>query len=101
MPYVVRNAEGQIESLHRQASEAATEFLEDRHPDVVGFLGADEDGQSFSRLDADFVRVVEDLIDVLLAKNILNVTDLPAEAQTKLFARKGFREKVSLLSPVS
>nr|WP_197284574.1 hypothetical protein [Piscinibacter sakaiensis] len=62
---------------------------------MVGFLGADEDGQSFSRLDADFVRVVEDLIDVLLAKNILNVTDLPAEAQTKLFARKGFREKVS------
>lgn len=93
MPYVTRNAEGQLESLHRQATEAASEFLDDRHPEVMAFLGHDEPG--FSRLDADFVRVIEDLVDVLLTKNILNITDLPAEAQAKLFARKSFREKAS------
>ena len=93
MPYVTRNAEGQLESLHRQATDGATEFLDDRHPDVLSFLGDGDAG--FSRLDADFVRVIEDLVDVLLSKNILNITDLPAEAQAKLFARKSFREKAS------
>lgn len=93
MPYVTRNAEGQLESLHRLATDAASEFLDDRHPDVQAFLG-DADG-GFTRLDADFVRVIEDLVDVLLSKNILNITDLPAEAQAKLFARKSFREKAS------
>ncbi len=96
MPYVVRNAEGQLSSLHRLETEEAKEFLEDRDPDVLAFIGAaDEGGTHFSRLDADFVRVIEDLVDVLLAKNILNITDLPAEAQAKLFARKSFREKAS------
>lgn len=95
MPYVVRNAEGQLESLHRQSTEEADEFLEDRHPDVLAFVGTPDDGASFSRLDADFVRVIEDLVDVLLSKNIFSITDLPAEAQAKLFARKSFREKAS------
>jgi hypothetical protein len=49
----------------------------------------------FGRLDADFVRVIEDVIDTLIVKNILNITDLPGEAQAKLFARKSFRERVS------
>lgn len=95
MPYVTRNAEGQLDSLHRQATDAASEFLDERHPEVLAFLGQAEGDSGFSRLDADFVRVIEDLVDVLLSKNILNITDLPAEAQAKLFARKSFREKAS------
>ena len=35
------------------------------------------------------------MIDTLIVKNILNITDLPPEAQAKLFARKGFRERQS------
>lgn len=96
MPYVVRNAEGQLASLHRQGTEEAKEFLEDHDPDVLAFMGPTDDGIShFSRLDADFVRVIEDLVDVLLTKNVLNITDLPAEAQAKLFARRSFREKAA------
>src|SRR5207244_655857 len=45
-------------------------------------------------LDASFVRVIEDVIDTLIVKNIINITDLPGEAQAKLFARKSFRERV-------
>ncbi|WP_418316742.1 hypothetical protein [Piscinibacter sakaiensis] len=95
MPYVSRNAQGQIESLHRTASATAGEFVDDRHPDVLEFLGSIDDDDTFSQLDAGFVRVIEDLVDVLLAKNILNITDLPAEAQAKLFQRKGFRDRIS------
>ncbi len=95
MPYVTRNALGQIESLHRNAIVEAGEFVDDRDPDLREFLGSIDDGDHFTQLDAGFVRVLEDLVDVLLAKNILNITDLPAEAQSKLFARKGFRDRVS------
>ena len=49
--------------------------------------------EGFARLDADFVRVLEDVIDTLVAKNLINITDLPPEAQAKLFSRKSFRER--------
>jgi hypothetical protein len=95
MPYVRRNAEGQIESLHRERSDPA-EFLPDDHPEVQAFVGhAGGARTDFSRLDAEFVRVLEDVIDTLIVKNVLNITDLPEQAQAKLFARKSFRERVS------
>jgi hypothetical protein len=94
MPYVRRNPEGRIDSLHREASVDQDEFADDSHPEVLEFLGRDG-SEGFSRLDADFVRVIEDLVDVLVSKNILNITDLPVEAQAKLFARKGYRDRIS------
>ena len=96
MPYISRDPSGDIVGLHRDPSVAAMEFLPDTDPAVQAFIGVqpppDED---FQRLDADFVRVIEDVIDTLIVKNILNITDLPAEAQAKLFARKSFRDRVS------
>ena len=90
MPFIRRNAEGAIDSLHRR-DEGAAEFLPDDHPDVRAFLGAS--GEGFASLDADFIRVIEDVIDALISKNVINITDLPLEAQTKLFGRKGYRER--------
>jgi len=95
MPHVRRNAAGQIDSLHR-SEQAGSEFLPDEHPDVQAFVGnSDPARDDFSRLDADFVRVIEDVIDTLIVKNIINITELPEQAQAKLFARKSFRERVS------
>jgi hypothetical protein len=96
MPYIRRNAASEIESLHRHPEADAQEFLDNEHPDVLAFVGRVAPVQEgFSSLDADFVRVIEDVIDTLLAKNILNVSDLPAEAQAKLFARKSFRDRAA------
>ncbi len=95
MPYIRRDTEGHITSLHREATGTA-EFLADEHPDVQAFVGnAGMVREDFSRLDADFVRVIEDVIDTLIVKNVINITDLPDQAQAKLFARKSFRERVS------
>ena len=97
MPFVRRDASGLIDSLHRQASAKAGEFLADDDAEVQAFVGRESAPAeaAFGRLDADFVRVIEDVIDTLIVKNELNITDLPAEAQAKLFARKSFRERVS------
>ena len=95
MPYVRRNALGAIDSLHASA-DGSDEFLSGADPAVQAFVGhTDRPDQAFEQLDADFVRVIEDVIDTLIVKNILNITDLPDQAQAKLFARKSFRERVS------
>lgn len=96
MPYVSRNAAGQITALHRSAGSGAGEYLQPTDPEVQRFLGvADEKkpASEFAPLDEDFVRVLEDLLDTLITKGVLNITDLPAPAQAKLFARKSFRQR--------
>ncbi len=95
MPYIQRSAIGAIDSLHRHPIAGSDEFLPDAHAEVQAFVGGTGGDDGYSKLDADFVRVLEDVIDTLIVKNILNITDLPAEAQAKLFARKGFRERQS------
>ena len=96
MPFIRRTPQGAIDSLHRR-DDGGQEFLPDDHPEVRAFLGAGpavQDG-GFASLDADFIRVIEDVIDTLISKNVINITDLPPEAQTKLFGRKGYRERAS------
>lgn len=88
MPYVARDADGVITSLHAQPEGRATEFLPDEDPAVRGFVGA---GSGFGQMDADFIRVLEDLIDVLIQRQVINLTDLPPDARRKLYSRKGQR----------
>lgn len=96
MPYVLRTPEGQIHSIHREPQPQA-QWLPPEHPELQQWLGeesaASADQAGFASLDAGLIRVLEDLVDVLVARNVLNITDLPAEAQHKLFARKNFRER--------
>ena len=95
MPYIRRGPDGSIESLHRRDT-GGLEFLPEGHRELMAFIGHSATSPSeFGRLDADFVRVLEDVIDTLIVKNVINITDLPAEAQAKLFARKSFRERVT------
>lgn len=98
MPYVQRAADGSITSVHRESTAVAAEFLPEGAPELSAFLGLAAEGEAnerFARLDADFVRVLEDVIDALINRNLINITDLPAEAQAKLFSRKSFRERRS------
>ena len=48
----------------------------------------------FSKLDVDFIRVLEDLIDALIANGTLRMTDLPIDAQRKLADRKKNRSRL-------
>jgi hypothetical protein len=92
MPYVRRKPDGSLESLHRDDPGGCT-FLPNTDPEVQAFIGNADPPSDFARLDADFVRVIEDVIDTLIVKNVINLTDLPDQAQAKLLARKSFRER--------
>lgn len=50
--------------------------------------------QDLSALDADFIRVLEDLIDALIANGSLRLTDLPPRALEKLTQRKQARQRL-------
>lgn len=88
MLYVLRDARGQISSVHREPPPDA-ESIDGAAPELHEFWVA----TGFPALDAGFIRVLEDLVDVLLARQLITITDLPPKAQHKLFERKHFREQ--------
>jgi hypothetical protein len=82
MLYVLRDENGKVSGLTMKPSDEKAEEASLSNPEVAEFLA-----------DSDFelIRVLEDLIDVLVNKNILNITDLPESAQLKLLYRKDTR----------
>ena len=92
MPYARRNAEGSIVALLAEPASDASEFLASSDAQVLAFLGLTPGQSSFAELDADFIRVIEDLIYTLVDRGVFQFTDLPADAQRKLLARERFRE---------
>jgi hypothetical protein len=69
-------------------------MLDEHHPDVQRFFNASAAEPAFDAADAEFVRVIEDLIDTLIMKNVIRHTDLPDAAQRKLMLRKGLRNRM-------
>lgn len=54
----------------------------------------DQIKHDLSDLDSDFIRVLEDLIDALIANGVLRLTDLPPQAMAKLSERKRTRRRL-------
>ncbi|SMC18028.1 hypothetical protein SAMN02745857_00453 [Andreprevotia lacus DSM 23236] len=94
MPYALRAADGTIKALFQSAEGEAQEYLPQGSPEVQAFLGLAADTAALGDLDQDLIRVLEDLIDVLIHKNLLRITDLPPEAQSKLLTRKRVRNQL-------
>lgn len=97
MPYVERDDTGAISRLREQPTATALEFLAPDHPEVQHFVARSARStallESLRETDADFVRVVEDLIDVLTAKGVIRDEDLPDPVRRKLEARAGLRRQ--------
>jgi len=101
MPYLKRNSAGAIIALTASPSGPDAEFRAADHPDVLLFLSAgpqdaDERDTSLDLLatDLSMIRVIEDVIDILIAKNIIMFSELPQPVQEKLLRKKGQREKL-------
>ena len=91
MAFVQRDATGEIIAVSREARAGFSEALPDDHPDLQTFLKSVVDYTELARTDLDFVRVLEDLLDVLFAKGVLLFTELPEEAQAKIMQRRALR----------
>ena len=96
MPYVIRDAAGQIVSAHLKNSDQAQEHVPAGDPALAGLLGQSTQGDdSLRSSDLDLVRVIEDLIEMLAAKGVILFTDLPPSAQAKILLRKRLRQDQS------
>jgi hypothetical protein len=93
-----RNAAGRIVALTHQsmsaqdALAAGWEAVHAADPGVEEFV-REVSGQAnpLSQTDAGLARVLEDLIDVLINRGLIQFTDLPAAAQAKLLERRQTR----------
>jgi len=98
MPCVKRNAAGDIIALTQCQIPGSDEQLPPNHPEVLAFLqGSDNENDVKNYLnvtDLELARVVEDLIDILIAKNLLMLTDLPDAAREKLLNRRKIRDSM-------
>ena len=92
MLYLVRGPDGAIQTLSRQALPDSTP-VDEHSAEVTEFLNRSPSA-GFNESDADFVRVLEDLIDTLIIKNVIRHTDLPVAAQQKISKRKGLRNRM-------
>lgn len=80
MFYVQRNAAGQLLRVEAAAFDQFTEMLPSDHADIQEWFADDVVENSLNQLkqsDLDMIRVLEDLIDVLTAKGVFKITDLP------------------------
>ncbi len=102
MLYVRRDQDGRIDAVYRKQQRNAKEPLKSDHPDIVDFMFSSEsDGREIDnwiRNDLAMARVVEDLVDVLVRKDLITFTDLPIEAQRKLVSRHGRRDDFAYVS---
>lgn len=101
MPFVSRGADRQIVAVYDAPHADAMELVREDDPLLIEFLS--RPGQTkalLSDLDADMVRVIEDLIEVLISKQLLLPTDLPEIVQKKLQGRQRLRQKLSGFNPM-
>lgn len=91
MLYAIRNEEGRIVSLSETHTSGA-EAVDIKNKEVLEFLSINDDEFSaeefLEQSDTAVARIFEDLVDVLISKNIIMFTDLPEMAQKKLLSRK-------------
>lgn len=98
MFYIERNDKGQIIALRSDPNTQATEQKNSLDPEILAFLdtATDKDDESWQSVlamsDLGFIRLLEDLADLLIKKNVILFTELPEKAQEKILSRKRIRE---------
>ena len=98
MPFVKRDAQGGIQAVYKQTGPGLQQVPAD-DPELIEFLALDDpEAQTrwdFMQSDLVFVRVLEDVIEVLIDKGIILFSDLPGPAQTKFMSRRGLRKEIT------
>ena len=99
MIYIERDEQGNIKAIRRYEG-ACPEGLEELNSEnLTEFLLSDDVPDSLYKnilghMDSEFVRVLDDLVDVLVKKNVILLSDLPEGARRKIYDRKSVRLKL-------
>ena len=103
MPFIQRSSDGAIASVSVEQDAQHQEWLDADVAELQDFLlqlRGDELPEALGSLigsDQGLIRVLEDLVDTLIAKDLIHFTDLPEAAQQKLLQRRSLRSSVNAL----
>lgn len=99
MLFIERDEQGAIRAICRGEETPNREPASLLDDEVLSFLKESGEIDALTQVlassDNSLIRVLEDLIDVLITKNVLLFTDLPQEAQEKIRRRKDIRRQLS------
>ncbi|QTF07496.1 tryptophan synthase subunit beta [Brenneria izadpanahii] len=89
--HLIRVEERPFPEMNGELADGSTEALAwyESHKTAAAGL------QQLRQSDLEMVRVLEDLIQVLIDKGVINITDFPPAAQLKLIGRAQAREALN------
>ena len=98
MAYIFKNAQGVV--VAASAAESFGEdwtFVEDNSKEYLEFLESSlAKNAPFRESDIQLARVLEDLISMLIERNLIRFTDFPQAAQKRLNDRQSMRKNTQL-----
>tara|TARA_R110002049_G_scaffold286297_1_gene468017 strand:- start:486 stop:824 length:339 start_codon:yes stop_codon:yes gene_type:complete len=101
MAYINRSTNGEITEVFETQQHAAQEYISLDNAELIEFIqqaGTNHTVKAvLSSSDVALIRVLEDLINTLIDKNVIQFTDLPLVAQGKLANREKIRGHLTSL----
>ncbi len=103
MPYVSRDASGKISGVFEHAEVGVSEELASDDPELKRFLveqglsSPDSARQVLAESDLKMIRLVDDLIDLMIDKDLIKFTDLPPAAGEKYLQRQVARKRLQII----
>jgi hypothetical protein len=103
MSYVKRDENGKIIAVSVKQSEGFEEKADIHSEEYVNFISSDLDLKdvklALEKSDAEIARVTEDLIHLLMDKQLILFTELPRAVQEKLLNREKLRQSLRTQEP--
>lgn len=99
MTYIVRGEHGRIITASNAPLEGSCEQVAADSAELRAFID-DISGENniFESSDMKMIRAIEDVIDLLISKNVICITDLPPAVQSKLMERRSLRHSLNALN---
>ncbi|QEY64077.1 tryptophan synthase subunit beta [Metapseudomonas lalkuanensis] len=97
MVYVQRDEKGRVLRVEHEPFDNMTQSMPANDPEVRTWFASrslHDHLMSLQHSDLELVRVIEDLVQVLVSRGVMNYTDLPAPARHKLQHRANTRSQV-------
>ena len=97
MLYALRDENNNITAVSQKAISPEWQPVSFEDKALKAFLDSNPEmgNKVMEAADADFIRVLEDVIDLLIEKEVIRFTELPSPVQNKLLNRRRYREELT------
>ena len=99
MLYAKKDESGLIIAISQQKVDDEWKMVSFTDDAMREFLARNEDEELKNKIledaDDDFIRVLEDIIELLINKEVFQFTELPTAVQEKLLSRRWYRKHTS------